>query len=106
MHRTRNLIQSASSPAALEAKILINHGSETKFSFLRSKGRWHDIWLGIKRGQIRKILEKDRVTVGGGTADGMALVSYGDDDDEADEQDVKFEACPVDIEGTGGGSSN
>lgn len=86
MQALHTTLSSSPDPALLEIRILTNHGSDERFSFLRKGGKFRDIWEGIRSG----------ADLGVGVADekveeksnGTGLVAYdgsGSDSDLGDD---------------------
>jgi hypothetical protein len=74
-------LSKASNPKLLEIQILVKHGNDERFSFLRKGGKWREFWerrgweekeLGMK---TEPVVEKPAM-----------LVAYDSDDEEQDDQ--------------------
>lgn len=92
MTRLHSTLSSSPNPSLLELRILANHSTDERFSFLREGGRWRSVWGEIRRGERRADGQRVETERGGEKAEkkGTAgLVAYGSDsDDEGDEQDA------------------
>ena len=78
MRRTAAHTTSSPNPEQLEMRILANHGSDTRFSFLR--GRWKYAWIRLKEEEMAK-LERSKPKP---TTALSNLMAYGTDSDEGD----------------------
>jgi hypothetical protein len=78
MKRTASHILSSPNPAQLEMRILVNHGADKRFAFLR--GRWSNFWKTTKnRLRLEQNQEKEIVGL-------HSLAGYGSDDSDSKEQ--------------------
>ncbi|TFL02924.1 hypothetical protein BDV98DRAFT_565051 [Pterulicium gracile] len=104
MTRTAQHLSKSPNPAQLEARILTNHGSDPRFTFLR--GRWGRAW-NLMRGKARMNAENEAKVKEGGMG---GLGGYGDSDEDEESEavevhdvelgavDIAIEVCPVDEE--------
>lgn len=93
MTRTAAHLQSATDAAQLIARILANHGGDTRFAFLR--GRWHRAWA-TARAKARVKVEADanaeatksrtESEAKGGL---FGLTAYDDSDENSDDEDAE-----------------
>ncbi len=79
MRRTAAHITSSPNPEQLEMRILANHGSDTRFSFLR--GRWKCAWIRLKEEEMAK-LERSKPKPVTALSN---LMAYGSDSDSGEE---------------------
>ncbi|KAF8966139.1 hypothetical protein BDZ97DRAFT_1641017, partial [Flammula alnicola] len=85
MRRTATHLLSSPNAAQLELRILANHGSDRRFSFLR--GRWKRAWnLAKAKARIEKEKEKEEKEAEKSAGLGV-LAGYGSDDSESGGED-------------------
>ncbi|KAK4705680.1 hypothetical protein P7C70_g508, partial [Phenoliferia sp. Uapishka_3] len=83
MYKLHQTLLASPSPSILEIRILANHGSDPRFSFLRRDGKWREIWEKIRAEKkrdpepIKQVEEKSHGALG--------LVAYGSDSDSEEE---------------------
>jgi hypothetical protein len=93
MRKLDKTLQAAQEPTLLEMRILANHGSDPRFSFLRKDGQWREEWEQIRRegreaeseAQAAAAAEQLRSTAAGTLQAGPALVGYGSEEDSEGE---------------------
>ncbi|KAG6847911.1 hypothetical protein H0H93_004991 [Arthromyces matolae] len=85
MHRTANHILSSPNATQLEARILANHGTDPRFSFLR--GRWSNAWKIIKGKSRLAKQNEDQERKQQSTNILGGLTGYGSGSDEDDDSD-------------------
>lgn len=92
MRKLDKTLQAAQEPALLEMRILANHGSDPRFSFLRKGGQWREEWEQIRRqshADATTAASKSQSPKGKHAVEtgGTALVGYGSDDDSGAESE-------------------
>lgn len=97
MTRLHATLLASPNPALLEIRILANHASDERFSFLRRGGRYRAIWEEMKSAKV-----EEKEVVGGGLG---GLAGYGssdsDEEDEAAEvveEEAALESVQVEVE--------
>jgi hypothetical protein len=87
MSHTLNSLRSAANPQVLEMRIMTHHAQDERFGFLRSGGRWHEVWEGMKSGTVgpdgKEVVKEEKKKIGLGGLAG----DYGDSESEEDEED-------------------
>ncbi|ORY62856.1 hypothetical protein BCR35DRAFT_334818 [Leucosporidium creatinivorum] len=74
MHKLHLTLLTSPDPSLLEIRILANHGTDPRFSFLRKGGKWSDVWEGIRRGEDKaaeEVREGRRWVLGEGRVGGV-----------------------------------
>ncbi|TBU24616.1 hypothetical protein BD311DRAFT_701803 [Dichomitus squalens] len=91
MRRTASHILSSPNPALLEMRILVNHGADPRFAFLR--GRWSRAWQ-LAKGKVRLEQEEEKKRRAEQTKTQSlicGLAGYGDSDEGCEAADEEHQ---------------
>lgn len=90
-------LSSSPDPALLEIRILTNHGSDERFSFLRKGGKFRDIWEAMRSGKDSEDAAIDEKSIEEKSV-GTGLVGYDGSDSDSDsgaDNEAAKEISPV-----------
>lgn len=88
MNKLSATLQAAQDPALLEMRILANHGSDPRFSFLRKGGKWREEWETIRKGGKSGGVESTKPNPNATIGAALVGASYNSDDEDQGDTDV------------------
>lgn len=98
MKKLHSTLKGAQNPSLLEMRILTNHANDPKFQFLKTGGKWRDVWERIRRGEAVEASKQQKPDkpAGGGLA---GLGDYGSSESESEEEEEPSAEPEATVEG-------